>query len=84
MPATIRNMTRAATAAFFALAALVLGAVPAAAQVSGDTSTIPENAPKNWSIQFIAEPTVAVVVLAIVVCIAWYAVRMIKLRYPRA
>ena len=84
MPSTIRTTARYAAVLLAAVTAFVLGALPAAAQVSGDTAAIPENAPKNWSIQFIAEPTVAVVVLAIVVCIVWYAVKMIKLRYPRA
>jgi hypothetical protein len=84
MPSTIRTTARYAAALLTAVTALVLGALPAAAQLSGDTAAIPEAAPKNWSIQFIAEPTVAVVALAIVACIVWYAVKMIKLRYPRA
>ncbi|MCC7078141.1 MAG: hypothetical protein IT198_13545 [Acidimicrobiia bacterium] len=54
------------------------------AQVQAPDSEIPENAPKNWSIQFIGDPLVPLAILLVIVCVIVYAWRMIRLRYPRA
>jgi hypothetical protein len=58
-------------------------ATVAYAQVEAPDSEIPENAPKNWSIQFVAEPVLALAVVVVVLCAVIYAWRMIRLRYPR-
>ncbi|MCE7885168.1 MAG: hypothetical protein DYH08_15150 [Actinobacteria bacterium ATB1] len=53
------------------------------AQVQRPESEIPENAPKNWSIQFVAEPLLILTLVVVAVCIVAYVWRMVRLRYPR-
>lgn len=66
-----------------ALMTLAVSATAALAQVNGETAQIPEAAPKNWSVQFLGEPLVAAAVVASVAAVLVYALRLIKVRYPR-
>ncbi len=64
-------------------ASLLFGlAIPVFAQFDGADAQIPENAPKNWSIQFLAWPLLTISVITLVVIVVYYMVKMIRLRYP--
>lgn len=63
---------------------LLTTASVAVAQVSGDNSAIPENPPKNWSDLYLGKPIMAVAILLTIAVVVVYAVKMIRMRYPRS
>ncbi len=82
-----RTMKAIVASAGCALSGLVMflaaGASRALAQVSGDTTEIPHNAPSNWADQFVGWPLLLLALVLIIAVGSVYALKMVRVRYPK-
>ncbi len=61
---------------------LFFGARGVLAQFSGDDAEIPENPPTNWTTGWLGWPLLALGFVVAFGVIAYYAIKMVRLRYP--